>query len=136
MHLPVRARLSLNQMVDYFRETRILNLMVESESDTDRVFRALGDPTRRSMIERLSQGESTVGALAEPLAMSLAGASKHVSVLEKAGLVERTKRGRESVCQLRPEGLLAARDWVERYAAFWNENLDRLDAALKDDGDG
>lgn len=110
--------------------------MVESESETDRVFRALGDPTRRLMLERLKQGNQTVSALAEPFDMSLAGASKHVSVLEKAGLVERAKRGRETICSLKPQGLLAARDWVERYAGFWTDRLERFDAALKEEGDG
>ena len=108
--------------------------MVERNSQADLVFRALGDPSRRMMVERLSQGEATVGDLAEPLDMSLAGASKHLGVLEQAGLVRREKRGRERICSLRPEGLFAARDWVERYSRFWDERLDALDAALKEDG--
>ena len=87
------------------------------------------------MIERLTERDRTVGELAEPLDMTLAGASKHVGVLEQAGLVERRKRGRERVCSLQPAALLAVRDWVERYSAFWAERLDRLDAALKEDGD-
>jgi DNA-binding transcriptional ArsR family regulator len=109
--------------------------MVENQSSRDRVFHALSDPTRRAMIERLSQRELTVGQLAEPLAMSLAGASKHVGVLEKAGIVARRKRGRERVCTLQPGGLLAARDWVERYSRFWTERLDALEKALEEDGD-
>lgn len=75
----------------------------------------------------------TVGELAEPLDMTLAGASKHIGVLEQAGLVARHKRGRERVCSLRPTGLAGAREWVERYAAFWSDRLDALDHALKED---
>ena len=85
------------------------------------------------MIERLSRGPATVGELAEPFEMSLAGASKHVGVLEKAGLIKRTRRGRERVCELRPANLLAAREWVARYSQFWNERLDALEAALEAD---
>ena len=107
--------------------------MVESKPAIDSVFRALGDPSRLSMIERLSHGPATVGELAEPLAMSLAGASKHVGVLEKAGLLGRTKRGRERVCELKPHALFAARDWVQHYTTFWNERLDALEIALKED---
>ena len=108
--------------------------MVEQKSEADLVFHALGDPTRRLMVERLSSRELTISELAEPLAMSLAGASKHVGVLERAGLVTRTKRGRERVCTLQPQPLLAARDWVERYSQFWNARLDALDEALREDG--
>ncbi|MDJ0643540.1 MAG: metalloregulator ArsR/SmtB family transcription factor [Erythrobacter sp.] len=109
--------------------------MVESSEAGDLVFRALADPTRRRMIERLSQRECTVGELAEPLDMSLAGASKHVGVLEQAGILVREKRGRERVCILRPGGLIAMRDWVARYSAFWDARLESLDRALREDGD-
>ena len=108
--------------------------MVEETSNIDSIFRALGDPSRLSMVERLSRGPATVGELAEPLAMSLAGASKHVGVLETAGLLVRTKRGRERVCELKPTALFAARDWVQLYTGFWNERLDALDKALEEDG--
>ena len=77
----------------------------------------------------------TVGELADPLQMSLAGASKHIGVLVDAGLVRQSKRGREKLCSLDPAGLLQVRDWVERYSAFWKTRLDALDAALKEDGD-
>ena len=107
--------------------------MVEHREPLDPIFRALGDPSRLAMIERLSSGPATVGQLAEPLDMSLAGASKHVGVLEKAGLLKRTRRGRERVCELQPARLFAARDWVQRYSTFWNERLDALEAALEDE---
>lgn len=109
--------------------------MVEYRVEPDALFKALADPTRRQMVEVLSRGERTVGELAEPLAMTLAGASKHVGVLEGAGLVRREKRGRERVCRLDPAAMFALRDWVERYAAFWDAQLDALDKALKEDGD-
>lgn len=109
--------------------------MVEQTPSIDSVFRALGDPTRLKMIERLAQGSQTVGELAEPLNMTLAGASKHVGVLEAAGLLVREKRGRVRVCTLRPVNLEAARAWVERYSAFWNERLDALEHAITEDKD-
>ena len=101
----------------------------------DTVFKALGDPIRLRMVQTLSRGPVTVGELADPHAMSLAGASKHIGVLEAAGLVVREKKGRERICTLRPEALFAARDWVEQYSTFWSERLDALDAALKEDLD-
>lgn len=82
------------------------------------------------MVEKLSAGPLTVGELAEPLEMSLAGASKHVGVLERAGLISRTKRGRERVCTLCPTNLNAAREWVETYSQFWGGRLDALEQAL------
>jgi len=101
----------------------------------DTVFRALGDPIRLQMVQALSNGPATVTELADPHDMSLAGASKHIGVLENSGLVHREKKGRERICTLRPEALFAARDWVAQYSKFWNRRLDALDAALKEDGD-
>ncbi|MBD2842022.1 ArsR/SmtB family transcription factor [Erythrobacter rubeus] len=109
--------------------------MVDSNASIDTVFRALGEPTRLRMIQELSRGERTIGDLAEPLDMTLAGASKHIGVLEQAGLLTREKRGRERVCRLRPEALLAARDWTQKYSAFWNDRLDALDAAIREQDD-
>ncbi|MDE1466880.1 ArsR/SmtB family transcription factor [Aurantiacibacter sp. D1-12] len=106
--------------------------MVEQEA-LDDVLKALADSTRRVMIQRLSEGERTVGELAEPLSMSLAGASKHVGVLESAGLITRERRGRERVCSLRPNALRELRDWVAHYAEFWDSRLNALDAALRAD---
>ena len=109
--------------------------MVEQNFSIDSVFRALGDPTRLAMIERLSKGAQTVGQLAEPLEMTLAGASKHVGVLEDAGLLMRTREGRASVCTLTPHRLEAARQWVERYSVFWNERFDALEKAIREDSE-
>lgn len=108
--------------------------MVENQ-DPGPSLRALADPTRRQMIEELARGSRTVGELAAPHDMSLAAASKHLGVLERAGLVTRKKRGRERVCSLDRAGFLALRDWVGRYAKFWDERLDALDRAMKEDGD-
>ena len=109
--------------------------MVERRIDPDLVFKALADPTRRQMIEALSGSDKTVGQLAAPHEMSFAAASKHVGVLEKAGIVTRRKQGRERLCSLAPHGLLEMRSWVERYSAFWKQRLDALECALKEDDD-
>ena len=109
----------------------ILNHMVEESADTlSAVFRALGDPTRREMLRRLSAGERSVGELAKPFRMSLAAASKHVKVLERAGLVRRTVRGRTHHCRLDAARLADAQKWIAFYQRFWNERLDALDTLL------
>ena len=106
----------------------------------DDVLKALADPTRRAMIQRLSGGEHTVGEIAQPLAMSLAGASKHIGILEAAGLIARESRGRERVCKLRPLAFEPLRQWVAHYGQFWDARFDALDAALRaemeEDGHG
>jgi DNA-binding transcriptional ArsR family regulator len=96
----------------------------------DAVFHALSDPTRRAMLARLASGEQSVGALAEPFAMTLAGASKHVKVLEAADLVERRKAGRLQLCRLRPEPLAEADGWLRQWEALWTSRLDKLAALL------
>lgn len=101
----------------------------------DEVFRALASGARRDMLARLSAGELTVGELGEPLAMSFAGASKHVKVLERAGLVARTIDGRRHVCRLEPAPLASAAAWLRFYERFWNERLDALDAMFRTDPD-
>jgi len=93
------------------------------------VFRALGDPTRRAMLRRLSSGARTVGELAEPFRMSLAAASKHVKVLERAGLVRRTVQGRTHHCRLDARRLSGAQEWLSFYQRFWTERLDAVLAA-------
>ncbi len=102
----------------------------------DSVFRALADPTRRALIERLAAGERSVGELAEPFAMSFAAISKHVGILEQSGIVDRRREGRERICTLRPEALLATRDWVERTVTAWTDRLDALAAAIAEDIEG
>ena len=102
-----------------------------SSERLDAVFSALADPTRRAVLVRLRQGERSVGELAEPFGMSLPGVSKHLGILEEAGLIERTKTGRVVNCQLKGGALKGALEWLERHEEFWNTQLDRLGAFLK-----
>ncbi len=94
----------------------------------DAVFHALAHGARRDMLDRLAEGELTVGELAEPLAMSLAAASKHVQVLERAGLVRRTIQGRRHVCRLQPGPLAWATAWLRRYEPSWEPHHAALEA--------
>lgn len=106
--------------------------MVKSESpQLNAVFHALGDPTRRGMIRDLAEGERTVSDLAQPYAISLAAASKHVKALETAGLIRREIRWRTHVCHLKPEALAAAHDWLDSYRRFWTGRLDTLEDLLR-----
>jgi DNA-binding transcriptional ArsR family regulator len=91
-----------------------------------RVFFALSDPTRRAILARVAGGEVTVTAIAAPFAMSLAAVSKHIRVLELAGLLRRSKQGRERYLRLVAEPLRDAADWVEGFREFWTEHLDRI----------
>ena len=95
-------------------------------------FSALADPTRRAILARLASGEAMVGELAEPFAMSLPAVSKHLKVLERAGLIARGREAQWRPCRLQPEPLKDVADWVERYRRFWEESLDRLDEYLKE----
>ncbi len=108
--------------------------MVEYDSDTlDTIFHALGDATRRAMLGELAAGARTVGELAEPFAMSLAAASKHIKVLENAGMVRREVRGRTHVCSLDPMPLMRADQWIGIYRRFWTDRLDLLEKILRAD---
>jgi DNA-binding transcriptional ArsR family regulator len=99
----------------------------------DQVFHALAHSARRSMLGRLADRELTVGQLAEPLTMSLVAASKHVQVLERAGLVHRTVDGRRHVCRLEPARLASASAWLRFYERHWEERLDALEGLLQTD---
>ena len=105
--------------------------MVEERLDT--TFRALADPTRRGMLANLALGEKSIGELAEPFAMSFAGASKHVKVLEDAGLIARRKQGRTHVISLEARPLEEAERWLRQWEKFWSGRLDRLEALLEAD---
>jgi len=108
--------------------------MVEYQtSQLDMVFHALGDATRRKMLARLAAGEQTVSQLAEPFAMSLAAASKHIKALEAAGLVKRDVKGRTHTCSLNPGPLANAHQWLAYYEIFWTNRLDALEQLLKND---
>ena len=101
----------------------------------DQVYGAIADPTRRAILGILAQGETNVGTLADQFPISLNGVSKHVKVLERAGLVERTVQGREHRLRLNAEPLREATMWLEHYRAFWGARLDALEAfLLKHDG--
>jgi DNA-binding transcriptional ArsR family regulator len=95
-------------------------------------FAALADPTRRAILSRLSTGERSVTELAEPFKMSLPAVSKHLKVLEKAGLIARGREAQWRPCRLKPAPLRGANDWLEQYREMWEQRLDRLDEYLKD----
>src|SRR4051795_2263771 len=97
----------------------------------DRTFAALSDPTRRAIVERLADGEASVTELAAPFGMSLPAVSKHLKVLEKAGLISRGRRAQWRPCRLEPEPLKEASDWLQEYRRLWDERLDRLDEYLQ-----
>ncbi|MCB8820484.1 ArsR/SmtB family transcription factor [Microvirga rosea] len=108
--------------------------MVELQiSQLDTVFHALGDATRRRMLRDLSKGERTVSQLAEPFAISLAAASKHIKVLEHAGLIRREIRGRTHLCRLEPGPLASAHQWLTFYERFWTGRLDVLERLLREE---
>ena len=100
------------------------------EHDLNRVFHALGDPTRRAILDRLTRGEATVSDLSQPFPLSLAAISKHLGVLERAGLVTRESRGRERLCRINPAALDDARAWLEFHQRFWTGRLDALEALV------
>jgi DNA-binding transcriptional ArsR family regulator len=99
------------------------------------VFHALGDATRRHMLRELADGERTVSELAEPFSMSLAAASKHIKVLENAGLIRREVRGRTHLCRLDPGPLASAHEWLSFYERFWSSRLDVLEQLLRAEDD-
>jgi DNA-binding transcriptional ArsR family regulator len=108
--------------------------MVEySSKQLDAVFHALADGTRRRMLRSLGGQPRRVGELAAPFQISLAAASKHIKVLERAGLVTRTIQGRTHLCRLQPEALMASQQWLRFYEQFWNQSLDALEAALSNE---
>ena len=108
--------------------------MVEQQiPQLDSVFHALGDATRRRMLRELAGGERTVGQLAEPFAISLAAASKHIKALEQAGLIRREIRGRTHLCRLDPGPLAGAHEWLGHYERFWTSRLDALDRLLREE---
>ena len=100
--------------------------MPRKKPDIDRVFHALGDPTRRAIMERLSQGPISVSRLAEPLAITLAAVVQHLQVLEESGLVQTEKAGRVRTCHIEPAGLSVAAQWIADRRTMWERRLDRL----------
>jgi DNA-binding transcriptional ArsR family regulator len=97
----------------------------------DATFAALADPTRRAILARLARGETTVQQLAEPFAMSLPAISKHLKVLEHAGLISRSREAQWRPCRIEPRALKDVDDWLHHYRRFYDESFDRLDSYLK-----
>lgn len=95
-------------------------------------FSALADPTRRAILARLALGETTVAALARPFAISGPAVSKHLKVLERAGLIERRREAQWRPCRLETAPLKGVAEWLERYRRFWEQSLDRLDRYLRE----
>ena len=91
---------------------------------------ALSDPTRRAMVERLSHGPASVHGLTDPFALSQQMISKHIACLVRARIVTKTRRGRESICTLRPEAIKTVSEWATNYRRFWEESFDKLDVVV------
>jgi DNA-binding transcriptional ArsR family regulator len=107
--------------------------MLDQTVDLDRTFHALADRSRRSMVERLTQGPASVSELARPLAMSLAAVVQHVQVLEACGLVKTGKVGRTRICRIEPAAMSAAERWITDRRRDWESRLDRLDDLLNEE---
>ncbi len=106
---------------------------METHTDTlSATFAALADPTRRAILARLAHGEATVTELAAPFDMSLPAISKHLKVLQKAGLIEQGRQAQWRPCRLKPEALRDVADWVGEYRRFWEASFDRLDDYLRE----
>ena len=115
---------------------RLLNQMVQqqhtSQDRLDATFSALADPTRRAILARLASGETSVSELAEPFEMSMPAISKHLKVLQRAGLIERGREAQWRPCRLSAGPLKDASDWLDRYRRFWEESFDRLEGYLRE----
>jgi|TARA_R100000149_G_scaffold66473_1_gene45951 DNA-binding transcriptional ArsR family regulator len=138
-------RSSFNPSVDYRPITRYLTCQLHTKAamtpdPLSAKFAALADPTRRAILARLCEGEASVNELAEPFDMSLPAVSKHLKVLEKAGLISRSREAQWRPAKLEPMALKGVADWLEHYRRYWDASFDRLDSYLrnlqkgKDDG--
>jgi len=106
--------------------------MTVAEDHLGATFTALADPTRRAIVARLARGDATVNELAAPFAMTLPGISKHLKVLERCGLISRTRQAQFRPCHLERQALDAAVSWIEENRRIWTERFDKLDAHLRD----
>jgi DNA-binding transcriptional ArsR family regulator len=102
-----------------------------ADDELSRTFAALADPTRRAILARLADGEATVNELAEPFAISVQAISKHLKVLERAGLISRGRDAQWRPCRLEAAPLETASEWIDRYRQIWSERFDRLDRQIK-----
>lgn len=109
---------------------KLLDIESAGSPDLDEVFAALSDPTRRAIVGTLSEGEATVGTVAEPHDMALPSISKHIKVLESAGLIIRRVEGRQHWLRLAPDGFRSAAEWFAHYQDFWSGSVDRLEQLL------
>lgn len=100
--------------------------------DLDAIFSALADPTRRAILERLAAGDAPVNELAKPFNISAPAITKHLNVLERAGLISRGRDAQRRPCSLNPEALRPAAGWLDTYRRYWNDRLDRLEHYLQD----
>ncbi|HDH03795.1 MAG TPA: transcriptional regulator [Actinobacteria bacterium] len=105
---------------------------LQGDEELSLVFSALGNPTRRSIVRRLALGPATVSVLAEPFRMTLPAVSKHISLLERAGLVHLERRGRSRLCTLRAGAIVEAESWLESCRVYWTDTLDSLARHLED----
>ena len=125
------CKLPFHDLTPAARYETVNHMVNHVDERLDDVFYALSDPTRREIMGRLADGESTVKELAKPFQMSLPAVSKHLKVLERAGLLIRQVDGRTHRMSLQPEGLKMASEWVDHYRRFWEVQLDRLSAFLE-----
>jgi DNA-binding transcriptional ArsR family regulator len=123
----------VKQLLDYWCDARKVKHVPNQRESLDQVFKALADPSRRLMIERLVRGPASVGELAEPLEMSLPAVLQHLQVLQDCGLVRTEKVGRTRTCQLAPEELRSAENWLHQQRTAWEARLDRLGDLLGDE---
>ena len=107
-------------------------MMPLTEERLDATFTALADPTRRAIVARLARGDANVNELAAPFDMTLPGISKHLKVLERSGLISRSRDGQFRPCHLERGALDPAAEWIEEYRRIWHERFDKLDAHLRD----
>ena len=118
--------LQYNESARTRQGTALPHNMLKKKPNVDRIFHALGDPTRRAIMEKLSEGPISVSRLAEPLDMTLAAVVQHLQVLEESGLVQTEKIGRVRTCRIEPAGLSAAAQWISERRSRWEKRLDRL----------
>ena len=107
--------------------------MAKHKIDIDQLFHALGDPTRRSILDQLSKGPLSVSALAEPLGITLTAVAQHLQILEVCELAATEKLGRVRTCRIDPAGFDALEHWIREHRTLWEQKLDRLGALLEDD---
>jgi DNA-binding transcriptional ArsR family regulator len=123
----VRARATLR--LTYSLINKVVKEMADDQLSV--IFGALADPTRRAILTRLADGEATVTELTAPFSISMPAISRHLKVLERAGLISRSRSGQHLSNTLRPAPLQEAAEWMERYRQFWEASFDRLDAHLR-----